>query len=68
MMYFGTQRVEGFRGAAFYVDRILEGEKPGDLPVQLPTKYALNINLKTAQTLGLELPMGLVLSADAVIE
>jgi putative ABC transport system substrate-binding protein len=55
-----------FRGAAFYVD--LKGEKPGDLPVQLPTKYALNINLKTAQALGLELPMELVLSADEVIE
>jgi putative tryptophan/tyrosine transport system substrate-binding protein len=67
-MYFGTQRVEGFRGAAFHVDRILKGEKPGDLPVQLPTKYALNINLKTAQMLELELPMGLVLSADEVIE
>ncbi len=60
--------VEQFRGAAFYVDRVLKGEKPGDLPVQLPTKYQLMINLKTATSLGIELPMGLMLSADEVIE
>lgn len=59
---------EMFRGAAFYVDRILKVAKPGDLPVQLPSKYTLAINLKAVQALGIDLPMGLMLSANEVLE
>jgi putative tryptophan/tyrosine transport system substrate-binding protein len=57
-----------FRGAAYYVDRILKGAKPGDLPVQFPTKYKLVISIKAAKALGLELPMSMMLTADEVID
>jgi ABC-type uncharacterized transport system substrate-binding protein len=65
---YDTDRTDIFRRTASYVDRILRGEKPGDLPFQQPTKYQLTINLKTAKALGLELPATLLASADEVIE
>jgi len=68
LMTYGPDRVEELRGAAGYVDRIFKGEKPADLPVQAPTKYELILNLKTAKSLGLNVPSTLLATAGEVIE
>ena len=68
MLSYGPDQVDNFRRAAAYVDRILRGAKPGDLPVQLPTKFEMVLNLKTAKALGLAVPPSILLRADEVIE
>ena len=67
-MSYGPDPFDNFRRSASYVDRIFEGAKPADLPVQAPDKYELIINLKTAKTLGLTIPEPLLATADEVIE
>jgi putative ABC transport system substrate-binding protein len=68
LLSYGPDRVDTFRRAATYVDRILRGEKPGDLPVQFPTKFEMVVNRKTATALGLAIPPSILLRADEVIE
>jgi putative ABC transport system substrate-binding protein len=68
LMSYDTDRIEQFRQAANYVDRILRGDKPADLPVQAPTSYKMALNLKTAKALGLTVPLALLTRADEVIE
>jgi putative tryptophan/tyrosine transport system substrate-binding protein len=68
LMSYGTDQVDLFRHAANYVDRILRGDKPADLPVQAPTRFETAVNVKTARTLGLAVPYGLLLAADELID
>ena len=68
LLSYGPDQVDNYRRTASYVDRILRGEKPGDLPVQFPTKFEMVVNLKTAKALGLAVPQLIRLRADEVIE
>jgi putative ABC transport system substrate-binding protein len=68
LLSYGPDPVDISRRTATYVDRILRGEKPGDLPVQFPTKFEMAVNLKTAKALGLTVPQSILLRADEIIE
>jgi putative ABC transport system substrate-binding protein len=68
LLSYGPDQADNFRRAATYVDRILRGEKPGDLPVQFPTKFEMVLNLKTAKALGLAIPSSILVRADEVLE
>jgi putative ABC transport system substrate-binding protein len=68
LLSYGPDQADRTRRIAAYVDRILRGEKPGDLPVQFPTKFEMVVNPKTAKALGLEVPTSILLRADEVIE
>jgi putative tryptophan/tyrosine transport system substrate-binding protein len=68
LMSYAPSNIELFRGAATYVDKILKGAKPGDLPVQEPTKFELIVNLKNAKVIGIDVPTSVLLRADEVIE
>jgi putative ABC transport system substrate-binding protein len=68
LISYGSDWVDQFRRAAGYVDRVLKGEKPADMPVQAPTKYQMTVNLRTAKALGITVPPTLLARADEVIE
>ena len=68
LISYGPDLINDYRRAASYIDRILKGESPAELPVQAPTKYELIVNLKTAKMLGLSIPSGMLVGADEVIE
>ena len=68
LLSYGIDQADTWHRAATYVDRILRGEKPGDLPVQLPTKFEMAVNLKTAKALGLAVPLSILVRADEQIE